>query len=481
MTPRSRQGQALLWFALDNGCAQFLSFACFLILARLLTPAEYGIFALAGSLTSGVFFVLQSVGPPLMQREELDTEHLSTAFWSNVLIGLAFTGLLWLTADDVGRTLGNPGLGPVLRWMSPTCVLMAVVSVPMAVLQRRLDVAAFVVRTLLGYVAGGAVSIFLALRGWGAVGLAIGQIVQWTVVAGVIFSATRSVPKFSLSLRAYTELASYSIHVISASVVTFATPRMQLLLVGALLDPTSVGYIAVAIRLVETIRAVVMGPVGWLSLPVLSPLQKSEHRFDEVFRSLVVAASSVWVPVVTAVGVTAPVVVPIVFGRQWSGSAGIIQAMCFGSVLDPINAFAGAALYAKGRPGIFNGLTIMSLVITIIAVSIAARWGAIAVSWTTLVVAGLMLPASVIVLRNAAQVHVLRLIATVLRVLGCAFAMCASMFLIHDFARNDGIMWLAATMVGGSFIYFLMLEHLMIPGYVSQMVRRARDSIPLFG
>src|SRR4051794_31231265 len=120
MALKVKAARGVLWSFLEFGGGEGISFAVFLVLARLVTPEDFGVVSLAGVFVSLVVqvFLNQGFFDAVIQREHLTDEHCSTAFWANMAIAAAFLVATLIGADLLAQLFDQPRLAPVLRWLS---------------------------------------------------------------------------------------------------------------------------------------------------------------------------------------------------------------------------------------------------------------------------------------------------------------------------------------------------------------------------
>ena len=143
-----------------------VGFLIFIVLARLLDLQAFGLVGWA-SVFIGFFqvFVNAGLAQAIVQREEIEPEHLDTAFWTNLAISVGLLALIVACAGPVASLLDEPELAPVLSWLTLGLVASALSAVPIAILQRRLEFKALALRVLVGNLAGGVIGIAFALGG----------------------------------------------------------------------------------------------------------------------------------------------------------------------------------------------------------------------------------------------------------------------------------------------------------------------------
>ncbi|HTI85822.1 MAG TPA: lipopolysaccharide biosynthesis protein [Alphaproteobacteria bacterium] len=475
---RASTVSGLFWSVLDMGGGQVLSFATFLVLARILSPEEYGAFALASTFVSLAFFLLQGLAPAVVQRASIDEEHISTAFWTNLAIGAGLAAIMAGSADALAAFFRNPPLAVALKWMALVCLPMALVSVPMALFRRELDMSAFAARTVIGYLVGAAVSIPMALRGFGVVALALGQVAQWVATVLVFYALSSWRPKFRFSFPAFVELGRYCVHYSLAMATGFATSKVDMWILGAFLDPRSLGFYALALRLLSALSSATVLPVDLLVVSLLRPHRSEHAQFNAEYQRIVIGVTSAWLPIVAGVGVLATILVPTAFGAKWVDSVPVVQAMCLSAFTFSLTAFTGEALSAWGRPDLFSKLELVRLAVTTAAFAAAAPLGTVAagLAWSLLPLA--IVPIHLAVLQRTSGFESRRLVVEWAKVAASGAFMVATLMAMQQldlFGR-----WLPVVEIAVGAMAYLFLIGRFMPGYIEGLLKRGLDSMPIF-
>ncbi|HEX5578717.1 MAG TPA: oligosaccharide flippase family protein, partial [Candidatus Limnocylindria bacterium] len=172
---RRQVARGLTWTIVNTWGEQALNLVVFIVLARLLTPVDFGLVALAAVFVAfAQLFVDQGLGDALVQRRELTGIHIDTAFWVAMATGALLTIAGIVLAYPIGALLGEPDLVPILQALSLTFVFVAMSSIQMALLRRALAFRSLAIRAIVAAFVGGVVGIALALAGAGAWAL-VGQ------------------------------------------------------------------------------------------------------------------------------------------------------------------------------------------------------------------------------------------------------------------------------------------------------------------
>ena len=473
-----RVARATFWAALETAGAQGAAFLFFVVFARLLSPGEFGIYALAMAIVGAVNMILfQGLGDGLIQADRLDDEATSTAFWANMALAaamvLALQGIAYLAADVLHESL----LRPVIGWLALLCLPRALVSVHSALFRRTLDLRIFAIRTILGSVAGGLVGVVLALADFGVWALVVSQFVQSVLVAAIMWNSTEWRPRWLFSAAAFNKLLGFSRHFMAASVITSCIDDLGSILVGLSMDLTAVGTYSVALRVLRALIIVLMTPLQLVMMPALSRIAQDRPRFASAYADMVLLTSTIWLPAVAALGLAAPQVIPLVFGPQWGGAAPVVQAMSFVALTMPLWAFSGQALSALGRPDAFARMAAWQLGLYCAVFPIAARFGLLAVAWGWAGLSAAMVPISLAILSRLCSLDVALLLSRSVRMAIGGLAMVATV-LLFGAVLPAGLLPLAAAEAAGAAVFVLTIEGWLLPGHLTRILALARASLP---
>lgn len=475
---KERTAKAVLWMMVDVGGSQGLSFVIYAVLTRILGPGEYGIFSLSLAITAVANVVLlEGFSDALIQRETVTEDDLSTAFWTNLALGVGIAAALCVLSPWIASAFGAPELSPVVRGMAALCVLRALVSVHSALCRRELKMSLFAARAITGYVLGGAVGIALAALGWGVWSLVLLQLSQALVILVVMWTTIRWRPRLRFSTSSFADMARFTRHFIPASILNSVNDKVDNVLIGLFLDVTAVGYYALALKVIQTVGLLTMAPLQAVMMPVLARIATQRQEFAHGYTRLVTASAAAWMPAAVALGVVAPVLVPLAFGSQWVGAVPVLQAMCFAGATVPLWFFTGQALGALGRPELYVVVTVAQLVIASVAFVVATQFGIVAVGWAWAGVSIVCVPLHLAILRRGTGVPFGTLLSNVGRITLCGLAMAVAM-LVARRAIGVSLWGMAAELAIGSVVYLGLLETVLLPGYVSSMTKLAGGLIP---
>ena len=395
MSLRHQAVTGVLWSALEKWGGKLFSLLVFLLLARLLAPADFGLIALAGVFVSfAQVVVAQGLAEAVIQRDELEPGHLDTAFWINLGTGVVATALTLLLADSVAAVLRTPDLGPIVRALSPLFVLGALNAVQTALMRRDLAFPKLAARTLGSSVVGGVVGLAMAMSGYGVWSLVGQQLAAKTAEVVLLWGMSRWRPGLQASVRHARDLASFSVNSVGINLLSFLSQRSDDLLIGYVLGPVALGYYTVAYRVLSTLLDVLTGVTRQVAFPVFSRLQQEPERLLRAFYGATRYTAFAAFPVFFALAALAPEVIPTAFGAQWTPSVPVMQWLAVGGAVSSVTFFNGSVLLAVGRPSWSLFAMAVSVAGAVVGFAVAVHWGIVAVAAAVAVRAYLFSPIS---------------------------------------------------------------------------------------
>lgn len=403
MSLREHAIRGVVWSAAQTWGTRATTALVFIILARLLDPADIGLVALA-MLFIGFFslFSEHGFGHALVQRDELEPEHLDSALWFGLAVGVGLFMLTQLCAGVVAEVLGEPRLEPVLRWLSLNFVIGGAKSAPVAVLKRQMRFKPLAVRTLVATVAGGVAGVAAALAGLEVWSLVVQNLVQSAVSVLVLWAASDWRPGLSFSTRHFGELSSFAGKVLGAEVLQYTSRHADDLMIGVFLGPVALGYYSVAYRILTVLTELFTRTISTVTLPTFSRMQGDCWRLRNGLYTATRLCSFVAFPAFLGVGALAPELTVVAFGQQWAPAIPVMQVLALMGALHSILSFNGNVITAVGKPGYSLALAGLNAVAGIAAftVAVAAGWGILGVAVALVARSYLFSPLPLLVLRR---------------------------------------------------------------------------------
>jgi PST family polysaccharide transporter len=370
-----------MWSAAEKWGAQVASTAVFLLLARLLDAEAFGLIALAHVFLSFVYTLLdQGFAQAIVQRENLDPEHLDTAFWTSVAMGGIFVLATLLGARFMANFYREPTLAPIIQTMSFSFLFAGLSSVHSAILQRNMQFKVFAVRSLVATVACGIAGIGAALVGLGVWSLVVKELVFGSTASLLLWTQCDWRPGWRFSTPHFQDMFSFGINIIGFNLLNFLNRHSDDMLIGYFLGSVALGYYSVAYRLLLIMIQLFSRITTQVSLPAFSRFQTQPDKIRSMYYKVTQIISLVSLPAFMALAVMAPELIRFFFGEQWMPSVPTMRILALSGTLQSIYAFNGTVLLAMNKPflRLINQLT--NTLANLVIFALVVHWGIVAVA-----------------------------------------------------------------------------------------------------
>ncbi|MFI6865288.1 lipopolysaccharide biosynthesis protein [Nocardia sp. NPDC050406] len=330
-----------------------------LVLAHLLSPSEFGVFAAGTVLTTFVVvFSHSSLSHALIQRREDVVDAAETVFWATLVSGVLLAGLLVATAPVLAAVFDNDQVGLVAAVSAGTVVLTSLLAVPDAMMQRAFQFKRRIVVDPANAATFATVAIVLAANGFGVWSLVAGYYasVAAAVVAAWWLSGWRPL-RGRFRLRLWRELAGFAFPLLIESSVERAVEAAEVFLVGHRLQTSALGNYRNGRRLAFLPVMAIIQICSYVLFPAFAQIAGEPERFARGFRT---ALTWVWlavVPVSALLAVLGEPVVVLLLGREWRGAGVLVEAMAGVGIGFALMSVCAEALKGAGRPHLINWMT----------------------------------------------------------------------------------------------------------------------------
>ena len=376
---KNKVAKGAVWATLERFSVQAMQFVVGMVLARLLTPTDYGtvallsiFFAIAGSLASCGF------GNALVQRKEVGDLEFNSVFYLSVAASLVIYAAMFFAAPYIAEFYKTPVLCPLARVSAISFILNAINSVQGAELSRKMLFDKRFRITVIVSVVSAVSGITLAWLGLGVWALVYTSLLSnlasvlayWTIIAWR--------PKLMFSFRAVKGLFSYGWKLSVASVISTVYTELYGFLIGRAYTPADLAFVNKSRAMPTLLMTTVNGTISSVSFPALAQLQDDMSKFRDAMRRMIQCSTFLVFPLLTVLAVTARPLTLLLYGDQWEPAIIYVPIGCFamaGAVMNGINCMAISAL---GRSGILLVLDIVKKSVGFTLMLVSIRYGLMA-------------------------------------------------------------------------------------------------------
>lgn len=475
----SRAPVGARWIAAQNLGKQMIDLAVFLILAKLLSPVEFGIVAMAGSLVVLVNVVSElGLGDAILQRQELDLEHLDTAFWTGISSAGLCALIVYLLAPWIAALYGQAEVTDILRALTPLFIFQGLTAVPQSVMQRTYQFRQLALRSLVGTLVGGTVGLVCAHQGAGPWSLVAQQLTAGAIGVVGLWCFSKWRPRRRWALAKASELLAFGRSVLGARVLNVAASKLDDLIVGLFLGPVALGVYSVACRMLLALEQLFCQGIDAIALAAFSRAATDIPEIQRLFQAATRAAAVLAAPVFCGVAILAPELIRATLGERWIVSAPVLQILLIAGFIHALMHFNHAIFKACNQPNLSLRIAAYSTALNLVTLLIAVRFGVVAVAISYLVRSALIAPLGLVMAIRLIQLQLKLYLRALVQPVAAIIVAALSVEALKTWAWPNQSNWsmILASGFSGLAIYLTWLR-IYEPGAITAALGRSRKPI----
>lgn len=474
MASQQRPARATAWSAVDVLARQGVQFGVTLLLARLLTPAEFGAVVLM-SLFTGVALTIAEAGvtTSLVQRPTLTDDDTTTAWWLTTVVAVAMAATLVLCGPLIANFYDSPPLSTLAAVMAVNVVFASMGFVPTALLQRNLDFRLIAVCGAVASAASGAAAIILAYQGAGIWALAAQLLVMSGVNTVMVWILSGWRPRGATTRAIAASLLRSGRFVMPANLLDIVFVRSYTVLIGRSYGVSDVGFYSRADQTQQLPVQMLSIVFGRVALPLFS--RASADREVLLASAQKAMRCLMWcnVPLMLALAVMSQPVITMLYGKQWEPAAPLFGILCLAGVLWPLHVINLQVLIALGELRLFFRLEVAKKLVGVTLIVAGAQFGLEGLAWSQVVFGVLAFVANAHYTRLFLQYGALRQLSDISASLGLSVVVASVAALVTKAWDGGPVLELVVVMVGGGIVYVALSYLLRLPAWsdVASVVR----------
>jgi len=369
------------------------SFVAIPFLARMLTPVDFGLAALALSMV--MFFTMigdAGLGRSLVRVDAQDTEAWSSAFWASVLLMLALSGIFFLLSWPAAAFFNEPRLVPIMMVLALAPFLMGIAEIPAASLLQKEKFQWLAGAEFAAAMAGIVVALVVAFHGGGAWALVWQHLTQRIVKGIVVQIASRLYPRLVLNFGKLKEHLRFMLDTAAWSMTMFVNRQADTLIVGKFLGAATLGFYNIAVRIMQLPVSILAGSLHSAIYPRFVTLRDDNKALRELILFTTMAQAILVFPAVAAVAAASHAFFTLLLSERWEASGEIFTLLAGAAAIQTVVATNGSLLQAIGRTGARLRLTVEYAILWTISALATAPFGIEAVALGCTVTTLLYLP-----------------------------------------------------------------------------------------
>jgi len=350
---KTQFSSGIAWTAAARVLQQVIQLGFSIVLARLLSPHDYGLIAMVAVFT-GFAWMLTDLGfsTALVQRQDVTDIHVQSVFWTNAAFSLLLTILSWVAAPWVARFYSLPILAPIFRWVSLNFILGCLGNVPFALLQKRLEFKSIAQADTISLVLSGIAALLLAFFGFGVWTLVIQSLAGNALTALLRLRSSRWLPKMTFSFAAIKQMLRFTVPLYAFQFVHYWSRNGDNLLVGKFFGAGVLGAYSRAYTLMLLPITQINNVVGQVMFPTFSSIQHDIPRVKQVYLRSISVIALVAFPMMMGLTMLARPFVETVYGTKWAGVIPLLQIFGLLGILQVLINSTGWIFISQGKTNV---------------------------------------------------------------------------------------------------------------------------------
>ena len=375
---KNKTKKGLAWSMIERFATQGVQFLFGIILARLLSPDDYGIIAMPLVFLAIAQCIIDSgFSTALIRKPELTEDDLSTAFYFNIGIGILCYAVLFFSSPLIADFYHTPILSSLLKVTALAVLFNPLCAVQQAILTRKIDFKTQAIVSLSGAVVSGIVGLYMAYNGFGVWSLVFQQVGGYVMRTILLWILGKWKPKRKWSWESFHYLWGFGSKMLGSGLLDTIYNNIYPIVIGKYFSAQDLGNYTRAQQFSSLPSSNVTGVLQRVTFPVLSSIQNEDERLAKNYRKILKLSAFLVFPMMLMLSAIANPLVRILLTDKWIGCVILLQIVCFQMMWYPIHAINLNLLTVKGRSDLFFRLEIFKKIMGVCIMFITIPHGII--------------------------------------------------------------------------------------------------------
>lgn len=381
-TLKGKTKRGTLWSVIERFSVQGVTFLVLLVMARLLTPADYGIIGMiAIFIEVGQSLVDSGFSQALIRKRDRTETDNSTVFYFNIVVGIVLYLILFFSAPAIAGFYKKPDIVPILipviRLLGLTIIINSFVVVQRALFTINLDFKTQAKASLAAALSSGCLGIGMAYAGCGVWSIAAQQLSNLFINVGLLWLLSSWRPVWTFSWSSFRFLFGFGSKLAIAGLLETAYRNIYNIAIGRVYKTAQLGFYTRAQQFGNFLSSNVTGVIQRVTFPVLCTIQDDDTRLSDVYRRVLRLSAFIIFPLMIGLAALADPLIIVLLKPKWAFAATLLQILCLSMMWYPIHAINLNLLQVKGRSDLFLRLEVIKKVFGVATMLITIPWGLI--------------------------------------------------------------------------------------------------------
>ena len=374
------------WRFFERCGAQGVNLIVSIVLARLLSPEDYGLIALVTVFTTIMsVFVDSGLGTALIQKKDADNLDFSSVFYFNLFMCFILYIIMFVVAPYIALYYKNPTLTSVIRVISLTIIISGIKNIQLAYVSREMIFRKFFFSTIGGTIFSAILGIYLAYNGYGVWALVFQQLSNTTIDTAILWMTVKWKPKRMFSIKRLRGLLSYGWKLLVSTLLDTGYNNLRNLIIGKLFSSADLAYYTQGMNIPNLIVSNINDSINSVLLPTMSREQDDRIRVKKMTRRSITISIYVMAPMMMGLSAMATPLVKLLLTDKWLPCIPFLRIFCISYMFWPIHTANLNAINAMGRSDLFLRLEVIKKIVGLLLLGLTMRYGIMAMAYSLLV------------------------------------------------------------------------------------------------
>lgn len=364
------------WSFIDNIASSGITFLVGLVLARLLTPEEYGIMAMIAVFIAVSNSIVDSgFSNALIRKIHIKRIDYNTVFYFNLIVSIFLYVSLFFASPAISVFFKEPILVNIMRIIGIILIVNALAIIPRTIFVKNVNFKTQTKVSLISSICSGVVGIGMALVGMGVWSLVGQQLSRQLLNTFFLWIYCKWKPVLEFSINSFKELFGFGSKLLLSGLLATIYQNIYYIIIGRFYSSAQLGQYTRAEQFKTIFSSNLTSVIQRVSYPVLSSIQEDSERLREAYRKVIKTTMLISFACMLGLAAVAKPLIIILIGEKWFPAIYFLQIICFSGMLYPLHAINLNILQVKGRSDLFLKLEIIKKIIAVIPITIGVFYG----------------------------------------------------------------------------------------------------------
>ena len=376
---KQKTAKGVLWSSVEQFSVQIIQFVLGLVMARILSPHDYGLVGMILVFTSiAETFVNSGFSNALIRKQNKTEVDYSTAFYFNIVVGLVAYFILFFLSPFIARFYNEPLLESLTKAISINVFINSLGIVQRARYSIKVDFKTQAKATTTSVLISGIIGIWMAYSGYGVWAIVRQSVIRNCFNFALLWIIAKWLTSLQFSWASFREMWSFGYKLLLSGLIDRIYTNIYQLIIGKVFSAQDLGNYTRAQQFASFPSSNINGIISRVTYPILSSIQDDDVRLERVYRKYLRLSAFVVFPLMVGLSALAEPLIISILTEKWRAAIILLQIICFAMMWYPIHAINLNLLQVKGRSDLFLKLEIIKKLMGVTILCITVPMGLVA-------------------------------------------------------------------------------------------------------